>query len=135
MQRNQVSDFSHPLYLIKSGTAIAKQQKEDQPVTKIGIKIPNILKLWQWYKEVKTDLAHSTNSGDHKRVNRYLSLLPNECLELDNVDKMVAYLRSKKCNKGKGYGDSIISKLFENLSPCVNLAKKIGKLPIQKFIS
>ncbi|HEY9704549.1 MAG TPA: DUF3596 domain-containing protein, partial [Allocoleopsis sp.] len=113
----------NPSYVIKL------EKKEDQPVPKIGTKVLNILELWQWYKGIMINQVALSTVSTWKRTDRYLSLLPKECLELDKVNDLVSYLRSKNCNKGKGYADGTIKRTFEDLSPCVNLAKDLGKIP------
>jgi integrase len=100
------------------------------PLPNENFKLTDIKKLWDWYKSIQNKtVAESTKTRDWAYVNRYLSYLPNQALEVTNSDLLVTYLRSSKCNKGKGYADTTIHLLLKHLSACFNLAVSMGKLP------
>lgn len=116
--------------LHKPSLAIAQQQKEKEPISKIGTKLLNILELWQWYKSVKKGKgAKSTEFHNWKGIDIKLSLAPTHLLGLDKVTELVEFLRTCKHSKGIGYADSTIKSGFILLSACVELAKDLGKIP------
>jgi integrase len=93
-------------------------------------KLPNILELWQWYKSIQERVvSKSTINVDWRSADRLLSLLPQSALELLNADQLVQFLRSKNCNKGKGYSEVSIYKFLKRISPALNLALDMGKIP------
>lgn len=81
---------------------------------------PNLLEIWESYKALKPDIANVTKNGSWKRIDRWLSECPSECLLLCNADKLLAWLRIK-------YADGSLATPFKDLRSAINLAIKLGK--------
>ncbi len=90
----------------------------------IAQKQPNLIDLWDSYKEISKARVAATTIKKHWTTyeKHYLSRTPAKLLELDKADEFIAHLLSR-------YSSGSIKPIFSNcLNPSVNLAVKTGKI-------
>ena len=90
----------------------------------IANKQPNLLDLWNTYKETSKTRVAATTIKKHwiQYEKHYLGRTPKELLELDKANEYVAHLLTR-------YSPGSILPIFSNcLNPSVNLAVKTGRI-------
>jgi integrase len=90
----------------------------------IATRQPNLLDLWETYKETSKTRVAATTIKKHWLAyeKHYLGRTPRELLELNKASEFVAHLLTR-------YSSGSILPIFSNcLNPSVNLAVKTGKI-------
>jgi len=90
----------------------------------IATKQPNLIDLWETYKETSKSRVAATTIKKHwiQYEKHYLGRTPKELLEIDRASEFIAHLLSR-------YSSGSILPIFSNcLNPSVNLAVKTGKI-------
>lgn len=90
----------------------------------IANKPPNLLELWETYKETSKTRVAATTIKKHwvQYEKHYLGRTPKQLLELDKAAEFIAHLLSR-------YSPGSILPIFSNcLHPSVNLAVRTGKI-------
>lgn len=112
--------------LVKYGLAKSTDPKLTEVRSLPKTSEPNLLEIWQGYKDLKADTPNSTKSI-WKNIDKWLSECPSDCLVLSNADKLLTWLRSK-------YSDGSLASGFRLLKASVNLAVKLGKITANPYI-
>ena len=110
-----INDFDSTLIRYRPKLAQALQ---------IATRQPNLLSLWETYKETSKNRVAATTIKKHWRAyeKHYLGRTPKELLELDKASDFVAHLLTR-------YSSGSILPIFSNcLNPSVNLAVRTGKI-------
>ena len=110
-----INDFDSTLIRYRPKLAQALQ---------IANRQPNLLDLWETYKETSKNRVAATTIKKHwcTYEKHYLGRTPKELLELNKATDFVAHLLSR-------YSSGSILPIFSNcLNPSVNLAVKTGKI-------
>lgn len=105
-------------------TSLVRYRPKLAKALEIANKKPNLVDLWNSYKETSQNRVAATTIKQHwtQYEKHYLNKTPNELLEIDKASEFVAYLLTR-------YSAGSISPIFSNcLNPSVNLAVKTGKL-------
>lgn len=110
-----INDFDSTLVRYRPKLAQALQ---------IATRQPNLLDLWETYKETSKNRVAATTIKKHWLAyeKQYLGRTPKELLELNKASDFVAHLLTR-------YSSGSILPIFSNcLNPSVNLAVKTGKI-------
>ena len=110
-----INDFDSTLIRYRPKLAQALQ---------IATRQPNLLSLWETYKETSKNRVAATTIKKHWRAyeKHYLGRTPKELLELNKASDFVAHLLTR-------YSSGSILPIFSNcLNPSVNLAVRTGKI-------
>ncbi|MEO0849582.1 MAG: tyrosine-type recombinase/integrase [Cyanobacteria bacterium J06648_1] len=105
-------------------STLARYSNRRSQALEIASRQPNLLDLWETYKETsKTRVAATTIKKHWVQYERhYLGRTPKKLLELDKASEFVGHLLSR-------YSSGSILPVFSNcLNPSVNLAVKTGKI-------
>ncbi len=105
-------------------STLVRYKPEKAQALEIAQKQPNLIDLWESYKEVSKERVAATTIKKHWTTyeKHYLGRTPQELLELNKASEFIAHLLSR-------YSPGSIRPIFSNcLNPSVNLAVKTRKI-------
>ena len=116
--------IDNDIYLGTYDPTLAKYKPDRAKSFEIVEKQPNLIDLWEAYKNVSQNRVAATTIKKHWQTyeNNYLGKTPKELLELNKAGEFIAYLLTR-------YKPGTLLTIFSNcLNPSVNLAVRTGKI-------
>ena len=116
--------IDNDIYLDTYDPTLAKYKPDRAKSFKVVEKQPNLIDLWNVYKDLSKERVAATTIKKHWTTyeKHYLGRTPEELLELNKASEFVTHLLSR-------YSSGSIRPIFSNcLNPSVNLAVKTRKI-------